>query len=105
MKEKTFQGLMAAGGLLVSFFTGCPPILLVLLAVMMLDYVTGQNPQAQIAAIVNTDLADGMAEGMQQACEHYGVQCILLHDISKVCGHPDRQGMRQIAEQVDAALG
>ena len=71
----------------------------------MLDYVTGQNPQAQIAAIVNTDLADGMAEGMQQACEHYGVQCILLHDISKVCGHPDRQGMRQIAEQVDAALG
>ncbi|MBQ2028325.1 MAG: hypothetical protein II481_02690 [Clostridia bacterium] len=71
----------------------------------MLDYVTGKNPQAQIAAIVNTDLADGMAEGMQQACEHYGVQCILLHDISKVCGHPDRQGMRQIAEQVDAALG
>ena len=41
MKEKTFQGLMAAGGLLVSFFTGFPPILLVLLAVMMLDYVTG----------------------------------------------------------------
>ena len=71
----------------------------------MLDYVTGQNPQARIAAIVNTDLADGMPEGMQQACEHYGVQCILLHDISKVCGHPDRQGMRQIAEQVDAALG
>ena len=71
----------------------------------MLDYVREQNPQAQIAAIVNTDLADGMAEGMQQACEHYGVQCVLLHDISKVCGHPDRQGMRQIAEQVDAALG
>ena len=70
----------------------------------MLDYVTKQNPQAEIAAIVNTEFPEGMSEGMQQACEHYNVKCILLHDISKVCGHPDRQGMRQIAEQVDAAL-
>ena len=70
----------------------------------MLDYVTKQNPQAEIAAIVNTEFADDMTEGMREACAHYKVKCILLHDISKVCGHPDRQGMRQIAEQVDAAL-
>ena len=70
----------------------------------MLDYVTKQNPQAEIAAIVNTEFADDMTEGMREACAHYNVKCILLHDISKVCGHPDRQGMRQIAEQVDAAL-
>ncbi|MBR5382709.1 MAG: hypothetical protein IK133_02710 [Clostridia bacterium] len=70
----------------------------------MLDYVTNQNPQAEIAAIVNTEFPDGMTEGMREACAHYNVKCILLHDISKVCGHPDRQGMRQIAEQVDAAL-
>ena len=58
----------------------------------MLDYVTTQNPQAAVAAIVNTDLLPGMAEGMQAACAHYGALCIPLHDIIKVNGKRDADG-------------
>ena len=70
----------------------------------MLCYVTSQNPDAAVAAIVNTDLAEGMPQGMQAACAHYGVHCILLRDISKSHGHPDCEGMRQVARQVNDAL-
>ena len=71
----------------------------------MLDYTLKNNPDAAVYAIVNTDMKPAVTQGIRDACAHYGVPCIVLHDISKQCGHPDRLGMRQIAEQVDAALG
>ncbi|MBR1407430.1 MAG: phage holin family protein [Clostridia bacterium] len=39
--DKVFKAAAAAVGAVASFFLGMPPILLVLLAVMSLDYVTG----------------------------------------------------------------
>ena len=39
--ERIFQFIAAACGAVVSFFCGMPPVLLVLLACMSLDYVTG----------------------------------------------------------------
>jgi toxin secretion/phage lysis holin len=41
MKEKIIQGVSAAFGAVVAFFTGLPPLLLILLIVMTMDYVTG----------------------------------------------------------------
>lgn len=41
MKEKVLQGLAAAAGAVVSFFSGLPPLIWVLLCVMSLDYITG----------------------------------------------------------------
>ena len=41
MKEKVLQCISAAVGAVVSFFTGLPPILLIMLIVMSLDYVSG----------------------------------------------------------------
>ncbi len=41
-KAKTFTEILAAiGGAIVSFFTGLPPIIWVLIAVMTIDYLTG----------------------------------------------------------------
>lgn len=41
-KVKTFTELLAAiGGAIASFFTGLPPIIWILLAVMSIDYMTG----------------------------------------------------------------
>ena len=41
-KVKTFAEVLAAiGGAIVSFFTGLPPIIWVLIAVMSIDYATG----------------------------------------------------------------
>jgi toxin secretion/phage lysis holin len=41
MKEKVLQALAAAAGAVVSFFSGLPPLIWVLLCVMSLDYITG----------------------------------------------------------------
>ena len=41
MKEKIMQALAAAAGAVVSFFSGMPPLVWILLAVMSLDYLTG----------------------------------------------------------------
>ena len=41
MKEKLCRALAAAGGAAVSFLTGMPAVLWVLVAVMSLDYATG----------------------------------------------------------------
>lgn len=70
----------------------------------MLDYVQKNNPQAQIVGIINCDLREEIQKGIAAACAHYGVQSVQLHDISKVMGHPNQEGMHQICDQVDAAL-
>lgn len=70
----------------------------------MVDYVKAHNPQATIAGIINCDIKDEIRDGFAKACEHYGITGIRLHDISKKNGHPDKLGMRQIAEQVADAL-
>ena len=70
----------------------------------MLSYTVENNPQAAIFAVINTDMRLSTIRSMQEACAHYGVHCVTLHDISKQCGHPDRLGMRQIADQIDEAM-
>ena len=69
-----------------------------------LEYLTKNNPQAKIVAVVNTGLKPEIAAGMQEAAAHYGATLVALHDIDKQHGHPTALGMRQITEQVEAAL-
>ena len=73
-------------------------------ACYMLDYITRHNPNAAILFILNSDLRPEIAEGLVDACAHYGVALVRLADISKQCGHPDAEGMKQIAAQVGRAL-
>lgn len=73
-------------------------------ACYMLDYITANNPDAAILFILNTDLREDIADGLAAACRHYGVNILWLHDISKKNGHPDVEGMKQIAYQTDLAL-
>lgn len=70
----------------------------------MLEYVSTENPQAQVVCIVNTDLKTEIAEGISSACDHYHVTCCPLHDIEKQNGHPTLKGMSQIAEQVMSVI-
>ena len=70
----------------------------------MLSYTVENNPQAAIFAVINTDMKPSTIRSMQEACAHYHVHCVTLHEISKQCGHPDRLGMQQIAGQIDEAM-
>ncbi len=70
----------------------------------LLDYVTAHNPHSRIIAAVNCDLPEEYMAGMAESCAHFGVTCVMLHDIGKEWGHPTVTGMKQIAEQIGAAL-
>ena len=70
----------------------------------LLDYVTGCNPQAVIVGIVNSDIKPEIQSGIEEACRHYGAASLRISEVSKINGHPDGQGMRRIAEQLDDFL-
>ena len=70
----------------------------------MVAYAKEQNPEAAIFCILNTELKQEIWAGMQEACAHYGVNAVVLQDIDKQNGHPSKLGMRQIAQQVLAAM-
>lgn len=70
----------------------------------LLDYVTAQNPDAQIFCIVNDVLKPDIAKGIVAAAAHYGVHAVELEGIDKTNGHPNVRGMAQIAQQMDFAL-
>ncbi len=62
------------------------------------------TPKTHVLCIVNTELQEDIAPGLEEACRMHGAQCLLLHDIDKIWGHPTALGMAQIADQVSAAL-
>ena len=63
-----------------------------------------ENPGAKVVCIINTDLKPEIVEGILAAAAHYGAVAVELADIDKQNGHPSALGMRQIAEQVEAAV-
>lgn len=61
-------------------------------------------PGTEVVFILNDGLRPEIAESVQTLCGKYGVKCIVLTEIDKRQGHPTVKGMRQIADQVAAAL-
>lgn len=70
----------------------------------MLSHVVDRYPNTDIVYIVNDGLKPEITSSIIEACDHYNVKYILLHDISKTAGHPNVEGMKQIAEQVKLAV-
>jgi len=50
--------------------------------------------------VLNTELKPELNEGDKTACEHYGITFVNLENISKLSGHPSREGMTQIKDQI-----
>ena len=50
--------------------------------------------------ILNDGLSAEVTSSVKTICEHYGVKCIVLHNIHKISGHPSVKGMKQIADQI-----
>lgn len=57
-------------------------------------------PEAEIVFILNDDLRDDIDEAVIETCRRYGVRYLELQGIKKKTGHPDKEGMRQIADQL-----
>lgn len=70
----------------------------------LLSRLQERYPTAVLYVISNDGLRKEVTESMAAISSHYGVPMIQLHDIDKISGHPSVKGMRQIAEQVAAAI-
>lgn len=66
----------------------------------LIDYLITWNPNARIVNLVNTGLSPALVQGMQAACDHYGIENIVLTDVRKDSGHPNKAGMISIKNQV-----
>lgn len=71
----------------------------------MLDYLIKHNPHSRIVGILNDEIPEsGVREKMIEAFDHYGLQLVVLKGVAKENGHPNKLGMRQIADQVKEAV-
>lgn len=70
----------------------------------MMHHLREWNPDTQIYNVVNDDISDELKKIMAEVCDHYHITNIELADIEKENGHPNRNGMRQIKEQIAARL-
>ncbi len=68
----------------------------------LLSLIRKAHPHARIVNLINDELDPRMVDGMEITCKHFGADNICLRGISKNAGHPDLEGMRQIATQIRA---
>ncbi|MBR3680660.1 MAG: hypothetical protein IKL79_01495 [Clostridia bacterium] len=61
-------------------------------------------PEGRIIVILNTEIKEEITECLASEGEAVRATVVRLSNIQKVSGHPDRVGMRQIYEQVKAAI-
>ncbi len=61
-------------------------------------------PEAKIYFIVNSELRKEISDSAVEICDHYGIPCIRLCYIDKIAGHPSKEGMRKIKDQVLNAI-
>ncbi|MDE6022178.1 MAG: SGNH/GDSL hydrolase family protein [Muribaculaceae bacterium] len=70
----------------------------------MLSHIVDRYPNTELLYIINDGLKPEITSSIVEACDHYGVPYVQLKDIDKTAGHPNIKGMKQIKEQVAAAL-
>lgn len=70
----------------------------------MVNWIKLHHPNVKVYYIINTDLKKEVVESMKTICNHYNVPYIELRNISKRSGHPDKKGMRAIAEQISNVI-
>ncbi|MBO5945358.1 MAG: hypothetical protein J6Q69_02010 [Clostridia bacterium] len=61
-------------------------------------------PNARIIFVANCDIKEEIIECLKISAEHYGVEFIALHDITKEDGHPTSVGMEELCNQIIAHL-
>ncbi len=58
------------------------------------------QPAARIIVIVNTELKPAITDGLIAACDHYGVEKVVMTELDKLNSHPSILGMTQIKDQI-----
>ena len=70
----------------------------------MLAKLQEQHPNAEIIVMINDILRPEIVESTKKICDHYGVKYLETENIEKMSDHPDRKGMKAIAEQLELKI-
>ncbi len=70
----------------------------------LMEHLKYRYPNVKIYFILNDGLSNNVSSSVKTICDYYKIQCIELHDIDKMSGHPSVKGHKQIAEQIEAML-
>lgn len=70
----------------------------------LLDKLQNLYPNAQLYAILNSELKEEINESTREICKYYKIQLIELVDIEKQNGHPSIKGMQAICNQLIEAI-
>ena len=60
--------------------------------------------ETRVVFIINTEIKTEIQEAIKTACEHFGAEFVALENISKAEGHPNKEGMEQIKNQIISSL-
>ena len=63
-----------------------------------------QLPDTRVIFIANCNIKEEIVSCMRAAAEKFGAELIELSGVDKLCGHPTPLGMKNICDQVIAAL-
>lgn len=66
----------------------------------MLSGIQKLYPEAKVLFLINDDITAEIKTSTEEICRHYDIPFIMLDNIEKMSGHPDREGMKQIVEQI-----
>lgn len=66
----------------------------------MLHTLKEKHPDSEIVMIINDELSPAIVNSTETVCERYGVRYMLTEGISKMSGHPDSEGMKRIASEL-----
>lgn len=90
--KRLVEILSAIGGAILSFFSGMPPIIWVLVAVMSLDYVTGilcglmgKSPKTESGGLSSTTAFKGLIKKVLLLCV-VGLAALIDHAIAMSAG-------------------
>ena len=72
--------------------------------IMLLTTAREALPDARIIVILEESLDGEMKDSLYEICSHMGIETVETQSISKKSGHPDKQGMAQIADQIMSYL-
>ena len=70
----------------------------------LVDTAKSSLKNVRIIFVLNTDLKPEIQDNIIEECVANKIQYILLKNIQKVDGHPDKSGMEQIADQIYEGL-
>ncbi len=90
----------SAGGLQFSDWSQKDLLLILPGYSYFINRLLGVMNKEKILAVINSDMRDEVSCGIIKICEHYGIEYVALADVEKENGHPTRQGMIDIKDQI-----